>query len=51
MEIEIKNKKNRPLFVNGYNKKLKKNLPKNYIKTDKKIKTIQFHYGKFIVEF
>ena len=45
-------KKNRPLFLNGYNKLHKKNQEKNYVKkSDKKIKTIKFEYGKFILTF
>jgi hypothetical protein len=51
MEIQIKNKKNRPTFPTGYNKKVKKKIPKNYIKTDKKIVKAEFKFGLFIVSF
>ncbi len=51
MDIEFKNKKNRPLFKNGYNKneKKKSRCKKNYIKIDRKIIKPEFKFGKFII--
>lgn len=48
---ENKNKKNRPLFINGYKKQLKKKMPSHYIKYDAKITKPIFSFGRFIVEF
>jgi len=44
-------KKNRPLFINGYKKQLKKKMPSHYIKYDAKITKPIFSFGRFIVEF
>ena len=51
-EDKPKKRKNRPFFENGYKKNFKKNMKRvYYIKHDDKIQKLQFHFGKFIVEF
>mgnify|MGYP001167697184 CR=1 FL=1 len=51
MDTEKKKTKNRPFFINGYKKKLKKKIPSHYIKHDTKIIKPIFRFGRFIVEF
>jgi hypothetical protein len=43
--------KNRPLFPSGYKKKNKTKLKKNAIKIDEKNNKIEFHFGRFILQF
>jgi hypothetical protein len=47
----LDNKKNRPLFPQGYKKKIKKVIPSYFIKQDKKITKPEFKFGRFIIEF